>query len=407
MGTIATLRNYIISKQFSRYFNRVFVLSVKNVIYPTKDNFDDNHIERIKVNNFDYRNFKKNKDVKFYDQNNPLVNFFSKLFDSFPFNFLLGEGGIIYIVSGYISAKKVIESGDISHIYSSFRPFADHWIARLLKRKYPHLIWIADYRDVHVDPVRKNVFFPKIQHWYNKRMLKNVDVVTTVSEGLADILRKYDKEVYVLHNGIFRLFNNQSVEKNKYFNICYTGSMYGDNRNPSILLKALNELIAEDKINPPDVKIKYAGKDDLVWQEYVQKYKLSNLYEYNGYLSFEESFKVQRSSHINLLLTYASKSYTGGLTGKLYEYFSADRPILLIIKGDKDKELEEMFTKTNAGLIVYTDNSYLESVKQFINNLYSEWKLNGSIDFKMNKEAIEKYHWDKMMDEFVNHLRQN
>ena len=404
MGTIATLRNYIISKQFARYFHTVHVLSVKSVIYPTQDKFDDSHIKRLKATNYDYRNLRKEKDVKFYDRKNPLVLFFSKLFDSFPVNTFLGEGGIVYIISGYFKAKKLIQKGEISHIYSSFRPFADHWIARLLKRKYPELIWIADYRDVHVDPVRMNVYLPKLQHWFNKRMLQRADIITTVSDGLAENLQAYGKDVYVLHNGIYNLFENSSVSKPSHFTINYTGSMYGENRNPTILLMALRQLIDEGKINAEEIKIKYAGKDDQIWRDYVSKYHLDNLYDYAGYLSFEESFRAQRSSHINLLLTYASKAYTGGLTGKLYEYLAAERPILLIIKGAKDSELEEMFKQINAGLIVYTDNEYIDSVKQFLLKQFNAWKARGGLSFKMNQDALKKYHWDDMMDKFMEYI---
>ena len=57
-----------------------------------------------------------------------------KLIDSFPFNILVGDGGLIYIVKGYVAGKKIVQQQGTTHVFSTFRPYSDH-IIRLFSKK--------------------------------------------------------------------------------------------------------------------------------------------------------------------------------------------------------------------------------------------------------------------------------
>lgn len=398
MGTIGTLRNYIFSKEMAKYFDKVHVITISNRPYPMKDKLDCDHINMHEVRNYDYRVMNKGAAPASYKRNTRVFTFMSRLVDSYPYNLWIGEGGRIYINSALSKGKEVIKQNNISHIYSSFRPLADHYIASKLKKQFPDLFWVADFRDLHVDPVLKNVFAPERQHKANKAIISNANLLTTVSEGLAYNLESYHPNRYVLHNGIYPLFKDIDVKENKEkFTISYTGSMYGENRNPELLLKAIQSLIKEGKIQKDKIQIKYAGKDFQIWEDWVAKFDLQYLLVNCGYLSFKDSFRLQRESHINLLLTYTGNNYTGGLTGKLYEYLAAERPVFLIIKGDADHEFELLMEQSNAGILLYADDQYLDQAKSYILNLYHSWEKEGSIPFTMNQDFLKKYHWEEMV----------
>lgn len=137
----------------------------------------------------------------------PGVSWIRRAVDSFPLNIILGDGGF-FTCSLVIGALRLW--GEISHLYSSFRPMSDHFLAYLLVQRFPFLIWIADFRDVPVDPLLQNVWWPGFQHWILRKLLGRAQYLTTVSEGLAQHLRThYGRPVQVILNAPMR---QQSME---------------------------------------------------------------------------------------------------------------------------------------------------------------------------------------------------
>ena len=169
---------------------------------------------------------------------NNFWKFAYRIKESFPFNIFLDEGSLLYILASYRSAKEHINENNITHIYSSYRPYADHLICYLLKRQFPDLFWIADFRDPHVDSNRKNVLFPALQHWVNRFILKRANRVVTVSNGLSKYLRQYHDNVVVLRNGIGAHYNpvlwHDARLKNKFL-ITYTGTLYEKTKHYSVV----------------------------------------------------------------------------------------------------------------------------------------------------------------------------
>ena len=124
-----------------------------------------------------------------------------KLQRSFPFNIFLAEGSFFYILISYRKAVNIIRQQDVNVVFSSFMPYADHIIAWMLKRKFPQLIWIADYRDLHVEPIYKNVLWPDFQKKVEKLILNKADVVTTVSDGLSQKMSALHHHVHTITKG--------------------------------------------------------------------------------------------------------------------------------------------------------------------------------------------------------------
>ncbi|MBK8350048.1 MAG: hypothetical protein IPL08_21440 [Saprospiraceae bacterium] len=81
-------------------------------------------------------------------------------------------------------------------------PYADHVVAWLLKKKHPHVKWVADFRDLHIEPIYKNILWPGLQRWFEKKILRHADVVTSVSEGLSSKLKDYHPNVLTLTKGV-------------------------------------------------------------------------------------------------------------------------------------------------------------------------------------------------------------
>lgn len=324
------------------------------------------------------------------------------LLNSFPFNIIVGEGGLIYIMNGFFTALNNTPSDGPVFLISSFRPYADHIIGYLLKLFRNNIFWVADFRDLHIDPRLNETYFPKIQKWFNRKILSKADIVTTVSKGLSQHLTPFHHNTVVLRNGIGIMAQLAEPKKAMTkFTITYTGSMFRDLRKPDLLLEALSSLVVEQKIEATKIQLLYAGKDTSTWLPLLAKYNIGGLFKSLGSITHEEAMNLQASAHINLLLTYASPELKGNATGKLYEYLAAQRPILLLINGCEDEELEEIFEETGAGLVAYESLNHKELVKQFVLSKYNEWLETGKVCLSISSEKLETYRWDYMMKEFL------
>lgn len=380
MGTAAK-RNERISSALARRadFTKIFTAT---------GNLDHNpegvELERLKT--YDYRFFlrRKTKDGALPEEKKQrgAIQAIVRLINTFPVNIIIGEGGFWYFRSLLKKAGKSIREEGITHIYSSYRPFTDHYAAYLLKRKYPHLVWIADFRDLIIDPHYRHIFFPKVHQGFFKKIFSKADILTTVSDGLADKLRKYNPNVITLRNYISHL-PDPVPQHSKYFKICYTGSMFLDKRNAKPVFGAISSLIRENKMEPKDVRIVYAGKDSHDWRQLAAEHNLESILVDKGIVTAGESAAIQQSACINILLTVSSPELQGVLTGKMIEYFEAGSPVLAIVVGHNDPELSMLLQEVEIGSSFSDQKHDFASIKAFIEEEYIQWKRTG-----MNRKPV-------------------
>lgn len=326
----------------------------------------------------------------------------SKLMMSFPTNLLLSEVSIFYIIKAVKIASEIIEKENVEHIFSSMQPYGDHYIAYLLKKKFPHIKWVADFRDLYIEPVYNSVYCPKWQRRIEQKILDHADIVTTVSNGLVEHLKIYDRPTYSVKRGMAIRDEIPYYEK---FTISYTGSLFQSYRDPRPLFFELKQLIKDQQIDVNDLQIIYAGKDEGLFKQWIDDYTLSNIFVSKGLVTRSVAQTLQSKSHINLLLTSSTSEWQGVLTGKVFEYIESGNCTLCIIKGVKDLEFENLFKELNAGLVCYNPELSKGEMKNFILKNYNEWKQTGSLEKKVCFERINSSHsWDSRVKFILNKL---
>ncbi len=408
MGTIAFLRNYHIIKHLSRHFDNTHIITIKNISIPLKVEIPVDFAQIHRVFNYDYRNLgnllssKKNNLRKKTNSNSNSwkVKFIRRFLDSFPTNVIFGEGGLLYIINATIKGIKIIRKNQVTHIYSSFRPAADHIVSYNLKLFFPNLKWIADFRDPPVDENRNNVFFKNIQNWFFKKLMKKANIVIAVTDGVKDSILKYRPETITLKNGIYQLYNVDDKSEFKKFTIAYTGSLFLNLRKPEKLFEVLQRLLSENKIDETSFQLIYAGKDCSIWDKWIEEYNLGKISNNLGELSLPEAIRLQNKSHINILLTWSGTKQKGLLTGKFFEYLAAGKPIFTFIKGVKDDEFESILTELNAGFVFYDNDS--EKIEKTLLHYYNEWQKSGKINHVFNKEKLDEYSWENRISQLIN-----
>ncbi len=319
-----------------------------------------------------------------------VTQFFIRLMNTFPVNIIAGEGGLVYFINLLRRGGKSIRQDGITHLYSSYRPFADHYAAYLLKKRYPQVYWIADFRDLIIDPHYNHILFSKRHHSFFKKIFSHANLLTTVSDGLAKHLQAYNANVITLRNGVPDDLKTPMPIPSKKFTLAYTGSMFLDKRNAEPVFKALQELFRETKIEADDIQIIYAGKDGQYWQKMAARYHFERLLTDKGIVSGDEAKRIQQQACINILLSISSDALQGVVTGKMIEYVEAGSPVLGIIRHRLDEELKEMLEELNIGSC-YTDSE--ESMTEIINFIWKEyeyWKRSGMNRKPVNDDQLKK-----------------
>jgi glycosyltransferase involved in cell wall biosynthesis len=402
-------RNYFLSSACAEFSNESFLITTDNRKYlPNAELPLHPKITKFEAFTLDYRRVvawarggqaKAGAQFSEETKKSKFVAWLIKLQRSFPFSLLLAEGSLIYIFRSYFIGCKLIKEHKIDAVFSSFMPYADHIVAYFLKRKFPHLKWIADFRDLHVEPIYKNTIWVPFQYWVEKRILAKADLVTCVSEGIS-------KKMKMLHHNVITITKGVEIKENfmkQYdkFTMSYSGSLFLDFRDPKVVFKAIKELISEGKIDKNKFQFLYAGKDGHTMGLMSNTAGLSDNYVDMGFVKRDTAIEMQLKSHINLLLTSSSEEHQGLLTGKMFEYFEAGNPVLCVIKGVYDQEIESIFKELNAGFIVY-DPSDLKDVKSFVMLKYNEWLFSGNVQPTINRVVLQqKYSWKGQAQKLV------
>lgn len=276
-------------------------------------------------------------------------------------------------------------------VVSTAGPYGVHAPAYHLKKKGLAKRWIADWRDLwtdnHICPGLPG--FRKIERYLEKKWCETADVITTVSEPLAEILRiKYGNKVSVIFNG-FDEEDYLSLPATKAFpddgvsRILYTGTIYPKFQDPSPLFSAIFELHQEGVLKPDKLQVLFCGSNSDV-TELAERMGVGPYVRYLGFLPRTQALHLQRDATALLLLEVENNEVKGVLTGKLFEYLFSGPPVIAIGVA-RGSGIGELLEKTGSGKAFGRDVS---AIKSFLKNLTENY---GRYANKVENKEILKY----------------
>ncbi len=408
MGSVCVNRTFpFLSGLVDRGF-KTHVLQAGNQVIPNQQTYDLSKFEQIiSIPNYDYRWIKK----KFFRQvhGNPLSSEFGRFSPAFYYlespvgAMTLGEGGGYYSVKAYRQAVRLIKKYPIQYLYTSYRPLSDMLTAYYLKKKFPHLIWVADMRDHYLRYDIKNYISKERRIAYFRKILGRADKIFTVSNGIAQKMEsELKKEVKVIPNGINE-YTKTLPKHSEKFTISYTGSIYSFYELHQFFVNFSNWLDQQPQ-NRNLIQLCYAGKDRSIWESNIREFRLEDISVMHDLLSLEESRDIQANSNVNILFSYSSEEYSGVVTGKLYDLLGVHRPIICWINGQLDPDLHHYFNELKCGKIFAT-NSFNESAfDAFLNGYFEQWKTNKVIRRLENDHLTKYYNWDQRLEDLIDYL---
>ncbi len=285
-------------------------------------------------------------------------------------------------------------NGDVLLISSSPYP-TSHIAAHKIKSKSNlDVKWIADYRDLW--SLNSNYPFNKLRLFfekkYEKKIIKNADRITTVSNAWAEKQGKFlNRNVDVIPNGYtiesYSHTSNPSksllnLGKDKIY-ILYVGAIYFDSQDVSMFFQSLNN------INMQDIEIHFIGRHSYELDYLIKTNKLENSIKQIGKFSRDESQKLQKL--YDYLLFFDLKDDDGWILLKFYEYIGANKPIICI-GGARNSAHKKIMHKLNRGEILFNQKqiiNFFRSIKKFNNKEICE-KDSFAYSYKTQSKKMEK-----------------
>jgi glycosyltransferase involved in cell wall biosynthesis len=241
-------------------------------------------------------------------------------------------------------------------VVSSSGPYTAHLVAAAVKREGRTVTWAADFRDPWT---RHHAFaglfpFTIAERLLERRCLKQVSLVTTVSEELAERFRSKTKApVAIVSNGYddrgcscispYRIFPDDGRVR-----LVYTGTTYRQGQEPFLLLQALAEVATADFQLANRLRIVIAGPDNHHWLTIARHLGVADFLEWRGNVSRQDAIRMQRNGDALALLDWKDPR-AGVLPSKLFEYLLAASPVL-VFGGSSDSAVGRLLQRTGRGV---------------------------------------------------------
>ena len=318
-------------------------------------------------------------------------------------NLFIPDARMFWISPSIKSIQNQLNLNDFDAVISTGPPHSCHLIAHGIKQKFPHLKWLADFRD----PWTEIDYFPQLpltsfalkKHLsLEKKVLTDADIVTTVSPSWAkDFEKKSNKKVNVIFNGFddddFKSIQRKS--ENKKLTITYLGSLNSD-RNPSFLWQILNEKCKDNHFKNI-FELKLIGNIAKEVKDEIDSLEsLKSQVRFIPYMEHKSAVQELLNSSVLLLLINDTANQKGIIPGKFFEYLASERQILCI--GKKDSDIHEIIQETQSGKLI--ENNSSKEIEIYIDKLYEIFTKN-NLDLPVNEDNIGKYSRAKASEKII------
>ncbi len=309
---------------------------------------------------------------------------------------------VTWVLDVLYAVDKLIDFSKINMIYTTSAPYSDNFLGYYLKAKH-NIPWVADFRDEWTNncmvPVNSNIEF---------RMEQNIvhlaDAVINVTpdstENCRQIFGLANNKTYTITNGYddddFKTIKVLK-EKNKKFTIKHNGMFYPDHREPFTFLRAVNELISENKIDIEKLAVEFIGEKNPVILEKIVAVDKYHIVKIIPYMEHIQSLQNLNKADLLLLIIGSGNQFKSVAPGKLYEYINMKKNMLVLapIGGFTDK----VTYQTGTGSCYEVDD--INGIKTYILECYHHF-FEDKMDNSFNIEEIAKYSREQTTNQLIN-----
>jgi glycosyltransferase involved in cell wall biosynthesis len=202
------------------------------------------------------------------------------------------------------------------------------------------------------------------QHAIARLVTSQADAIVTVSDAIAEEMRarnQHARVVTIANGSDFDDFDGLAYQSSSSrFRITHTGSFFGK-RDPRPFLTALSRV--------DGVVARFVGDFRSADREWSAK--ILDRMELIPYAPHRQALELQRESEaLLLLIPDAGGRGRGVLSGKVFEYLAAERPILAVVP--PEGAAAELLRATGAGVVVAPDD--VDGIERELTALRDRWR---------------------------------
>jgi glycosyltransferase involved in cell wall biosynthesis len=297
---------------------------------------------------------------------------------------LVPDASVTWNLTAIPAAIRIARREGIDAVLTTSPPGSVHFIGAAVQ-KATGARWLADLRDPLVaNPHRRSdTTATRARQAANEQLARLVarraDAISCVSEAIADEVRGLGARgiVRTVANGCdFEDFAGLEYQPAERFRITHTGSFFGK-RDPRPFLQALHD-------SGLDVVARFVGDFRSTDREWAESLGLGDRLELVDYAPRRESLRLQRDSEALLLLVPdAGGRGKGVLSGKVFEYLAAGRPVLAVVP--PDGAAAELVRETRAGPVVAPDD--VDGISRALQQLHAAFLDGGLPDLELAEDV--------------------
>ncbi len=294
---------------------------------------------------------------------------------------LIPDPNVFWVAGALRQCRKILMEEDIAAIFTTSPPHSVQLVGYFLKRRFPHIPWIADLRDLWSQShlvVDKKLLYP-MNYLLEKRCLKRADRALVVTEGIRQLtLEKFPRDV-ISEARLITLTNGYdpadmallpAVQPDDRLTLTFTGTLY-EVRSQTEFIPALEELMADEKWRDR-IRVRLVGFIPASIQRQMQKLCEWGVGVVRPPVPRQEALAEMAQADALILLEADIPELRLNHSNKLFEYLATGKPILAIVPNG---EAARLIQEENAGIVVHPNDR--EGIKRAILQLYDNVEPGG------------------------------
>jgi glycosyltransferase involved in cell wall biosynthesis len=292
---------------------------------------------------------------------------------------LVPDENVTWNVTAIPAAIRIARREGIDVVLTTSPPSSVHLVGAAVKRA-TGARWIADLRDSLVAHPHRRAESALVrvkeqgEAQVAKLVARHADAIVCAADAITEETRGFEPSgrVLTIANGSdFDDFAGLEHHASDRFRITHTGSFFGK-RSPRPFLEALVRSGLED------VVARFVGDFRSADREWAEGLGLGDRLELIPYVPRRRSLELQRDSEaLLLLIPEAAGRGKGVLSGKVFEYLAAERPVLAVVP--PDGAAAGLIRETGAGVVAPPED--VDAIVEALGELHGRWRageLNGT-----------------------------
>jgi len=312
---------------------------------------------------------------------------------------LVPDENVSWNLTAIPAAIRIVKNEQIDAVITTSPPSSVHLVGAAVKRAMG-IPWVADLRDSVVAHPHRHAERLLVrakeqgEHAVARLIARSADAIVTVSDAIADEMRERDPRgpVVTIANGSdFDDFAGLEHTPSDRLRITHAGSFFGK-RDPRPFLTALKQSGLED------VVVRFLGDFRTGDREWAEQLGLGDRLELIAYAPRRRSLELQRDSDVLLLLIpEAGGRGKGVLSGKVFEYLAAERPILAVVP--PEGAAAGLIRDAGAGVVVAPDD--VDGMAAALRDLHARWKAGALEGAPLSDEWRDRVSRRTRVEEFA------